>query len=144
MFLLANMPGIVRWLPWSRNWKKNHTASFLIGPPTPALMSHSLKSFPGVDAAFFPLDFEAAFGLRPNPKGVMTRSRVRQGEIETDSAMGGMSRGAASDLVYPATLAERVVKRAVERLADETKRVQEVALARAILADEEDERAKTH
>ncbi len=58
--------------------------------------------------------------------------------------MGGMTRGAAPDLIYPAALTEGMVKRAVEGFAHEAKRVQEVALARAVWADEEDERAQLH
>jgi hypothetical protein len=96
----------------------------------------------GVDAAFLPLDLEAAFWLGANPESVVASGGVRQGEFEADAKVGWVAGGAAPDLVDAAALAESMVEGGVEGLADEAKGVEEVAFPGAVLADEKNEGAQ--
>jgi len=54
--------------------------------------------------------------------------------------MCGVAGRAPPDFVDTATLAERVVQRGVQRLADKPKGIQKIALARTVLADQENQR----
>lgn len=63
-------------------------------------------------------------------------------EIQTNRKMVGMPAGAPPDLADAATFAQGVVQGAVERLADKPQSIQKVALARAVRADQENQRRK--
>src|SRR5207248_8031725 len=67
-----------------------------------------------------------------------------QGAIQLDPDVAGWRLISPLHVIDPATLAQRQLERTPERVAYEPQRVEKVALAGAVRADEEDQRAEAH
>src|SRR5207245_921099 len=96
------------------------------------------------DLTRFADDLAVAGRRCPELEPVAGAAATRQGALQLDPDVAGWRLAPPLHVIDPATLAQRQLERTPERVAYEPQRVEEIALAGAVRADEEDQRAEAH
>ena len=110
---------------------------------TPPHRIVSREEVDAADRAVLPLDLVSALFQGGNPECIVAAlSGSLERELETDPEMGRVASRAEADLFDAPAIAEGVIQRRPEGLGDKPKRIQEVALPRAVGTDEESERTE--
>jgi len=108
--------------------------------------SRHLSFFDHIERAanvtFLVLDREFPMGASGDLEGKAAVQLIRDGEVQANPEVRGMPTRPAAHLLDPASLAKSMIEGCVESVRNETKSIEEVALSRAIGADEKNQRPK--